>query len=165
MKTIFFKPEKILKYWSYLWFLRTNGILLFCQKLSREAYSALVLYNRVIFSKYYVKLLNEEIVIKLINKKFFKKIRNFNTVLLVGNIKDLITIEEILKKNNILILGFLIQSIFFFKKDFDIKKIEKKKILENITKRILMFFNKKKKIITFLKKPLIKLILILKKKL
>lgn len=56
------------------------------------------------------------------------------------------------------------QNIFFFKKDFDIKKIHKRSVFDALKSRISNFFFTKKKLITHLKTPLIKLILLLKKR-
>jgi len=53
---------------------------------------------------------------------------------------------------------------FFFKKDFDIKKKDKRSIFEALRNRIVNFFLIKKKIVINLKTPLIKLILLLKKR-
>jgi hypothetical protein len=101
---------------------------------------------------------------ELMDKKFLIKIKNFRNVLIINSINDLKNIEQILKKNEILILGFFIQNIFFFKEDFNIEKVEKKCIIENLKKRINIFYILKKKIIMNLKNYIIKLILILKKK-
>lgn len=90
--------------------------------------------------------------------------KNFNNILSLQNLKDLIEIQNLFKEKNILILGYYFNNIFFFKKDLKISNIDisliyplfkkrKKKIKE-------MFIN----IIIYLKKNLKKLILILLKK-
>jgi hypothetical protein len=102
------------------------------------------------------------------DKNFLMKIKNFRNVLILNNIENFRTdfknIEKVFKKNDILILGFFMQNIFFFKQDFNLEKIEKKCIIENLKQRINIFYLLKKKFINNLKNYIIKLILILKKK-
>lgn len=100
----------------------------------------------------------------ILDKKFLIKIKNFNNVIIINNLDMLKDIELYLKKNEILILGYYIQNIFFFKKDFEIKKKEKKNIVDNLKKRILRLCQNKITIIFYLKKIIIKFILLLKKK-
>jgi hypothetical protein len=68
-----------------------------------------------------------------------------------------------LKQNNILILGYLIQKTFFFKKDFNIKKIEKKNIIEDLKKRIMKFYKNNILFLLQIKIIIIKFIFLLKK--
>lgn len=164
MKKIRFKIDYILKYWNYLKFLRMKGILIFCQNLSLNAISDLTLSASLNDAGYRWKFLNKDIMIQLLNQNFFYKIKNFRKVLLLDNVKDTINAEKILKKNKILILGYYMQNIFFFKKDFDIKKTEKKYLFDHLKNRIANFFFIKKKIISNLKFLFIKLILLLKKR-
>jgi hypothetical protein len=103
-------------------------------------------------------------MIQLLNPKFFNKIKNFRKVLLLDNVKETINAEKILKKNKILVLGYYMQNVFFFKKDFDFKKTEKKYLFDHLRSRIATFFFVKKKIISNLKFLFIKLILLLKKR-
>jgi hypothetical protein len=102
------------------------------------------------------------------DKNFLIKMKNFRNVLILNGIEnfknDFKNIEKVFKKNEILILGFFMQNIFFFKQDFTLEKIEKKCILENLKKRINIFYILKKKFINNFKNYIIKLILILKKK-
>ena len=157
------KINKILKYWNYLQFLRMKGILIFCQNLSLDASKDLALSVFFTDQNYGWKFLNRKIVNKLIARKFLLKIKNFNTILLITDFKGFITSEKILQKNNILILGYYMQKYFFFKKDFDITKIEKRCIFDNLKQRIANFYLLKKKIILNIKMPIIKIILLLKK--
>jgi len=99
-----------------------------------------------------------------LDKNFFIKIKNFNNIIIINDLNMLKEIEKYLKKNEILILGYYIQNIFFFKKDFEIKKKEKKNIVDNLKKRIFKFCKSKLNITFFLKKIIIKFILLLKKK-
>jgi hypothetical protein len=92
------------------------------------------------------------------------KIKKFNNILIIKNIDEIKKIENYLKIQNILILGYYIQNIFFFKKDFQIMHIEKKNIIDNLKKRILSFYIKKLNIIKNIKKIMFKFILLLKKK-
>ena len=98
------------------------------------------------------------------DKKFLIKIKNFRNILIINDINNLKYIEQFFKKNKILILGFFIQNVFFYKKDFDIKKIDKKNIINNLKKRIGFFYLMKKKLIMQFKNPIIKLLMLLKKK-
>lgn len=99
-----------------------------------------------------------------LDKNFFIKIKNFNNIIIINDLNMLKEIEKYLKKNEILILGYYIQNIFFFKKDFEIKKKEKKNIVDNLKKRIFKFCKSKLNITFFFKKIIIKFILLLKKK-
>ncbi len=164
MKKIRFKIDYILKYWNYLKFLRIKGILIFCQNLSLNAISDLTLSASFKDVGYRWKFLNKDIMIQLLNPKFFNKIKNFRKVLLLDNVKETINAEKILKKNKILVLGYYMQNVFFLKKDFDFKKTEKKYLFDHLRSRIATFFFVKKKIISNLKFLFIKLILLLKKR-
>jgi hypothetical protein len=130
-KLIKLKINYILKYWNYLKFLRINGILIFCQNLSLNAIKDLQIYSYLNDLNYKWKILNKKIIQNMIDKKFLKKIKNFNNLLILNKLSEIKKIENFLKKNNILILGYYIQNIFFFKKDFEIKNIEKKNIIDN----------------------------------
>jgi hypothetical protein len=156
--------NRLLKYWNYLNILRTNGILIFCQNLSLNAFKDWQMSIYLNDLNYKWKVLNKKIIKNIINKKFLNKIKNFNYVLIIHNINFLKDIEKYLKKNEILILGYYIQNIFFFKKDFEIKKKEKKFIIDNLKKRTIQFYKKKTKILLNLKYLIIKFILLLKKK-
>jgi hypothetical protein len=92
------------------------------------------------------------------------KIKNFSNVLIIYNINDIINIKKIFKENNILVLGYYIQNIFFFKNDFVLKKMDKKNIIDNLKQRILSFYINNIKILQNIKKILIKMLLLLKKK-
>ena len=160
-KVIKLKINKLLKYWNYLNILRINGILIFCQNLSLNALKDL---QMSLYLNYKWKILNKNIMKKFLNKNFFIKIKKFNNIIILNDLNHLKEIETYLKKNEILVLGYYIQNIFFFKKDFEIKKKEKKNIVDNLKKRILKFCQSKINIIFFLKKIIIKFILLLKKK-
>lgn len=163
-KLIKLKINRLLKYWNYLNILRINGILIFCQNLSLNAIKDLQMSKYLNDLNYKWKVLNNNIIKNIINKNFLIKIKNFNNIIIINDINMLKNIELYLEKNEILILGYYIQNIFFFKKDFDIKKKEKKNITDNLKKRVYNFLKKKISIIFNLKNLLIKLILLLKKK-
>lgn len=163
-KIIKLKIDCILKYWNYLSFLRTGGVLIFCQNLSLNAISDLTLSLSLKDSDYRWKFLNKDVMVQLLDKNFLRRMKNFRKVLLLDKVETLINAEKILKKNKILIMGFYMQNVFFFKKDFNIKNINKKSIFEALRSRIINFFLIKKKIIINLKTPLIKVILLLKKR-
>ena len=163
-KIIKLKIDCILKYWNYLNFLRSGGILIFCQNLSLNAISDLTLSLSLKDNDYRWKFLNKDVMTQLLDKKFLMKMKNFRKVLLLDNVESLAGAEKILKKNKVIIMGFYMQNIFFFKKDFDIKKIYKRYVFDALKGRIINFFFTKKKLITHLKTPLIKLILLLKKR-
>lgn len=158
------KLDRILKYWNYLQVLRVRGILIFCQNLSLDASKDLALSVSFTDQGYGWKFLNKKIVKKLMERKLLLKVKNFNTVLLLTDLKGFVASEKILKKNDILILGYYLQKVFFFKQDFDINKTEKCYIFDNLKQRIANFYLLKKKIILNIKKPLIKIILLLKKR-
>ena len=163
-KLIKLKINYLLKYWNYLNFLRINGILIFCQNLSLNAKKDLDISRYLKNFNYKWKFLNKKISKNFIDKNFYMKIKNFNNVLIIYDINDIIKIKKIFKENNILILGYYIQNVFFFKNDFILKKINKKNIIDNLKQRILSFYISKMKILTNIKKVLIKLLLLLKKK-
>ena len=163
-KIIKLKIDCILKYWNYLNFLRSGGILIFCQNLSLNAISDLTLSLSFKDNDYRWKFLNKDVMTQLLDKKFFMKMKNFRKVLLLDNVESLSSAEKILKKNKVIIMGYYMQNFFFFKKDFDIKKIHKRSIFDALKGRISNFFFTQKKLITHLKTPLIKLILLLKKR-
>lgn len=163
-KLIKLRINRLLKYWNYLNILRINGILIFCQNLSLNAVKNLQISKYLNDFNYKWKVLNKNIMKKILDKNFLIKIKNFNNIIIINNLNMLKEIELYLKKNEILILGYYIQNIFFLKKDFEIKKKEKKYIIDNLKKRILKFCQKKINIILLLKKIIIKFILLLKKK-
>lgn len=163
MKKIKLKLDQILKYWNYFKFLRMKGILIFCQNLSLDAEKDLALSVFLKDQKFGWKNLNKDIVKKLINKTFSIKIKNFNNILLINDIINFKISLDILKKNKILVLGYYFQNYFFYKKDFNLDKIEKSVIFYNLKERVKLFFNLKINIISKLKIPIIKIILLLKK--
>lgn len=158
------KVNRLLKYWNYLNILRTNGIIIFCQNLSLNAVRDLQISRYLNDQNYKSKVLNKNFMKKILDKNFSIKIKNFNNIIIINDLNILKDIELYLKKNEILILGYYIQNIFFFKKDFEIKKKDKKNIVDNLKKRIFNFCKKKLNFIFILKKIIIKLILLLKKK-
>lgn len=163
-KIIKLKINKLLKYWNYLNILRINGILIFCQNLSLNALKDLQMSVYLNDLNYKWKVLNKNIIKNFLDKKFLIKIKNFKNIIIIKDLNMLKEIEIYLKKNEILILGYYIQNIFFFKKDFEIKKKEKKNVVDNLKKRILKFCQSKINITFFIKKIIIKFILLLKKK-
>ena len=163
-KLIKLKVNNLLKYWNYLNILRINGIIIFCQNLSLNAIKDLQISMYLNDLNYKWKILNKKIIKNIIDKKFIIKIKNFNNILIINNLNILKEIEFYLKKNEILILGYYIQNIFFFKKDLEIKKINKKNIVDNLKKRIIKLYKNKINFIFNLKYLIIKFILLLKKK-
>lgn len=163
-KLIKLKINKILKYWNYLNILRKNGILIFCQNLSLNAIKDLQISGYLNDLTYKWKNLNKKIIKKILDKKFCIKTKNFRNIVIINDINELKNIILYLEKNNILILGYYIQNVFFFKKDFEIKKKEKKNIIDHLKKWIKIFFKKKINILFNLKYLIIKIILLLKKK-
>jgi len=163
-KLIKLKINYLLKYWNYLNFLRINGILIFCQNLSLNAKKDLDISRYLKNFNYKWKILNKNISKNFLDKKFLMKMKNFNNVLIIYNINDIINVKKIFKENNILVLGYYIQNIFFFKNDFVAKKTDKKYIIDNLKQRILHFYMHKMNILKNVKKVLIKMLLLLKKK-
>lgn len=163
-KIIKLKINKLLKYWNYLNILRINGILIFCQNLSLNALKDLQMSVYLNDLNYKWKVLNKNIMKKFLDKTFIIKIKNFNNIIIINNLNMLKEIETYLKKNEVLVLGYYIQNVFFYKKDFEIKKKEKKNIVDNLKKRVFKFCQSKINITFFLKKIIIKFILLLKKK-
>lgn len=163
-KVIKLKINYLLKNWNYFNFLRKNGILIFCQNLSLNALKDLETTRYLNDLNYKWKILNKKVIKYILDENFLRKIKNFNNILIMNNINEINKIEQYLIKKNILILGYCVQNIFFLKKDFDIKKKEKKSIADSLKKRIIQFYLYKKKIIMNIKSLLIKFILLLKKK-
>ena len=163
-KVIKLKINYLLKNWNYFNFLRKNGILIFCQNLSLNALKDLETTRYLNDLNYKWKILNKKVIKYILDENFLRKIKNFNNILIMNNINEINKIEQYLIKKNILILGYCVQNIFFFKKDFDIKRKEKKSIADSLKKRIIQFYLYKKKIIMNIKSLLFKFILLLKKK-
>lgn len=163
-KIIKLKINYLLKNWNYFNFLRKNGILIFCQNLSLNALKDLETTRYLNDLNYKWKILNKKVIKYILDENFLRKIKNFNNILIMNNINEINKIEQYLIKKNILILGYCVQNIFFFKKDFDIKKKEKKSIADSLKKRIVQFYLYKKKIIMNIKSLLLKFILLLKKR-
>ena len=92
------------------------------------------------------------------------KIKNFNNILIVNNINSINEVTEYLKSNNILILGYLMQKIFFFKKDFNLKKIKINNIEQALKNRIMNFYKNNMSFLLQIKMIIIKFILLLKKR-
>ena len=163
-KKKYFKLDNILKYWHYLSLLRSPGILIFCQNMSLDAIKDLNIYQSFTQNNNVLNHIIKKFSNKLISSKFLVHKKYFNDVISLKNILELSEIEKFLKKNNILILGYYYQNIFFFKNDLNVKKQEKKNICQNLKERFNIFFSLNRKIIMNLKNSIIKLILLLKKK-
>ena len=163
-KLIKLKINFLLKYWNYLNFLRINGILIFCQNLSLNAKKDLDISRYLKNFNYKWKILNKKISKNFLDKEFLIKIKNFNNILIIHDVNDIIKLKKFFKENNILVLGYYIQNIFFFKNDFNFKKINKKNIVDNLKQRILSFYRNKINILHNIKKIFIKMLLLLKKK-
>lgn len=144
-KVIKLKINNLLKNWNYFNFLRKNGILIFCQNLSLNALKDLETTRYLNDLNYKWKILNKKVIKYILDENFLRQIKNFNNILIINNINEINKIEQYLIKKNILILGYCVQNIFFFKKDFDIKKKEKKSIADSLKKRIIQFYLNKKK--------------------
>ena len=163
-KIIKLKLNYILKYWNYLNFLRINGILIFCQNLSINAKKDLNINMYLNTNNHKWKVLNKKISNIILDKTFMIKIKNVNHILILNNINSINEVTEYLKSNNILILGYLIQKIFFFKKDFDLKKIKINSIVNALKNRVINFYKNNILFLLQIKRIIIKFILLLKKK-
>ena len=157
------KIDNILKYWYYLCLLRLDGIFIFCKNMSLNAIKDLNIYESFRQLNNVFIHVTKFFSIKLIFSNFLKQVKYFNDIIILKNNIEFNEIETILKKNNILILGYYYQNIFFLKNDLNIKKTEKKYIYQNLKERFNIFFSLKKKIIINLKNNMIKFILLLKK--
>ena len=164
-KIIKLKLNYILKYWNYLNFLRINGILIFCQNLSINAQKDLNINTYLNTNNYKWKVLNKKISNIILDKTFMVKIKKFNNILIVNNLNLINDATEYSKSNNILILGYLMQNIFFFKKDFNLKQIKINSIENVLKKRIINFYKNNISFLLQIKMIIIKCILLLKKKL
>ena len=91
------------------------------------------------------------------------KIKNFNNILIINNINSINEVTEYLKSNNILILGYLMQKIFFFKKDFNLKKIKINNVEQALKTRVMTFYKNNILFLLQIKMIIIKFILLLKK--
>ena len=163
-KIIKLKLDYILKYWNYLNFLRINGILIFCQNLSINAKKDLNMNMYLNTNNHKWKILNKKISNTILDKNFMIKIKNFNNILIINNINSINEVTEYLKSNNILILGYLMQKIFFFKKDFNLKKIKINNIEQALKNRIMNFYKNNMSFLLQIKMIIIKFILLLKKR-
>ncbi len=157
------KVDNVLKYWYYLCLLRLDGIFVFCKNMSLNAIKDLTIYESLRQLNNVVVHVVKSLGIKLISSNFLKHTKYFNDIIILKNKVELIEIEKFLKKNNILILGYYYQNIFFFKSDLNIKKQEKNNICQHLRERFNIFFSLNKKIIINLKNYMIKFILLLKK--
>jgi hypothetical protein len=92
------------------------------------------------------------------------KIKNFNNILILNNINSISEVTEYLKSNNILVLGYLIQKIFFFKKDFNFKKVKINSVASALKSRVINFYKNNILFLLQIKMIIIKFILLLKKK-
>ena len=162
-KIIKLKLDYILKYWNYLNFLRINGILIFCQNLSINAKKDLNINMYLNTNNHKWKVLNKKISNTILDKNFMTKIKKFNNILIINNINSINEVTEYLKSNNILILGYLMQKIFFFKKDFNLKKIKINNVEQALKNRVMNFYKNNILFLLQIKMIIIKFILLLKK--
>jgi len=162
-KIIKLKLDYILKYWNYLNFLRINGILIFCQNLSINAKKDLNINMYLNTNNHKWKVLNKKISNTILDKNFMIKIKKFNNILIINNINSINEVTEYLKSNNILILGYLMQKIFFFKKDFNLKKIKINNVEQALKNRVMNFYKNNILFLLQIKMIIIKFILLLKK--
>ena len=162
-KIIKLKLNYILKYWNYLNFLRINGILIFCQNLSINAKKDLNINMYLNTNNHKWKVLNKKISNTILDKNFMIKIKKFNNILIINNINSINEVTEYLKSNNILILGYLMQKIFFFKKDFNLKKIKINNVEQALKNRVMNFYKNNILFLLQIKMIIIKFILLLKK--
>lgn len=156
-KKINLKLNNLYLYWAYMHYFRKYGILLLTQNLSLDAKNDLYMQLALLDNgaEYKVVLIDKFSNIKQnnsFNYNIWQKIKNFNCFVGIKNIEDIFKIEKILKEYKVLIKGYYIQNIFFSKHDWNIKKIEKKTILENFKQRLNFFFLILVKIIIILKK-------------
>lgn len=162
-KEIKLRINKMYLYWFYVYFVRKYSIFLFTQNLSLDAKSDLSMQLELLDNQAECKIIKLD---KNMIRKFFKskknsgcgwknwkKIKDFKCLIGLKNVEDILKIEKILKEYNILIKGYYIQNVFFSKQDWNVKKIEKKNVIENLKQRLNIFY------ILF-----IRLILLLKKK-
>ena len=162
-KIIKLRINKLLKYWNYLNILRINGILIFCQNLSINAKKDLNMNMYLNTNNHKWKILNKKISNTILDKNFMIKIKNFNNILIINNINSINEVTEYLKSNNILILGYLMQKIFFFKKDFNLKKIKINNVEQALKTRVMTFYKNNILFLLQIKMIIIKFILLLKK--
>lgn len=132
--------------------------------MSLEAIKDLNIYQVLVQNNNILNHIIKKFSTKIISKNFLKNKKFFNDIVIVKNRDNLNDIEKFLKKNNILILGYYYQNIFFFKNDLNLKKEEKKNICQNLKERFNIFFSLNRKLIMNLKNSIIKFILLLKKK-
>jgi len=84
--------------------------------------------------KYDVIFLSKKNILKIFDKNITSYLKNFNNIICINNLFEIKTINNDLKKKNILILGYYFNNIFFNKKDFFIEKIKKKNIYLKLKK-------------------------------
>lgn len=140
-----FKLNFVLEYLKVLSILITSKFLIFFQFISLNSIKDLDFYSILLDRNLSYIYIKKKILNKLIEKKKIKLLKNFNNVISLNNLNDLQNIMKILLNKNILILGFYMNKIFFYKKDFNLDILQKNQYLFNILKlRILInkIFNK-----------------------
>lgn len=161
-----FKLNFVLEYLKILSILITSKFLIFFQFISLNSIKDLDFYSILLDKNLSYINIKRKILNKLIEKKNINLLKNFNNIISLNNLTDLQNIIKILLNKNILILGYYINKIFFYKKDFNLHILQKNQYLLNILK--LKFLIKKifNKFIFFLKYFLKKIyiLLMLKKK-
>jgi hypothetical protein len=157
-----FKINKLYLYWYYVHFLRKYSIFLFTQNLSLDAKNDLFMQGVLLDNNAEYKII---ILDNWMLRKFFrvkqnsgfgyknwKRIKDFVCLVGLKNIEDILKIEKILKEYKLLIKGYYVQNIFFSKQDWNIKKIDKKNIVENLKQRLNIFYILLIRLILLLKK-------------
>lgn len=150
-----FKINKLYLYWVYIHFIRKYRILLFTQMLSIDAKIDLQLQLSWKDKGYECKviILDKWMARKFIgNSKYWKKIKDFTSLVGLKNTQDIPEVEEFLKERKLLIKGYYIQNTFFSRHDWNSKQMDKKNILENIKQRLNIFYILLIRIILLLKK-------------
>jgi len=142
-KKLNFKIEQNLEYIKIFNILNNYSILIFFQFISlnseKEDKFYTILFDREVFYTY----IKQKILNKIIDKKIVKYIKNFNNIIAVKNIEKLKSLNIILNEKKIMILGYYINNILFFKKDINWKNINKAEIYIRIIKLKKKIFNKK----------------------
>ena len=110
-----FKLKKICLYWYYVHFLRKYSIFLFTQNLVK---SDLCMYSELKNNNVECKvvILKDWMLHKFFSniKQNWEKIRNFECLIGLKNIEDILKTEKILKESKVLIKGYFVQNVFFF---------------------------------------------------
>ncbi len=159
-----FKLNFFLEYIKSLNILINSKFLIFFQFISLNSIKDYNFFSVLLDSNLSYNYIKKKILYKIFEKKKIKLLKNFNNILSLNTLKEFKNILKILLNKNILILGYYINNIFFYKKDFNLNYLKKNNFILNILNLKNLIYLIFKKIIFLLKFYLKKIIFIFQKK-